>query len=180
MALRFVKAIRCGGDMFARCISVGFHGNQQHFAREPPCQMVSLILGVEYRWVSPSCVVTSATSTKKKIYIYIFFLGGFFLSSLPILHDKLSKEAGTRINGYDRDSGLACGRIFLPSFFCVCVCVCVVISSFLLHFLIFFPLLWPSRLSCHRKQQTKIAPVNLYIWQSTTRNPTPPPGRTLL
>ena len=117
---------------------------------------------------------------EKKKYIYIFFLGGFFLSSLPILHDKLSKEAGTRINGYDRDSGLACGRIFLPSFFCVCVCVCVVISSFLLHFLIFFPLLWPSRLSCHRKQQTKIAPVNLYIWQSTTRNPTPPPGRTLL
>ena len=79
MVLRFVKAIRCGGDMFASCISVGFHGNQQHFAREPcVCQMVSLILGVERRWVPPSCVVTSATSTKIKKKIFWGVLSFFF------------------------------------------------------------------------------------------------------
>jgi hypothetical protein len=54
---------------------------------------------------------------------------------LPILHDKLSKEAGTRINGYDRDSGLACGRIFLSSFFCVCVCCYFVIPPPFSYFL---------------------------------------------
>ena len=69
-----------------------------------PCQMVSrvpckVLLGVECRWVLPL------------VCRNVRHLHEYFLPS-PILHDKLSKEAGTRINGYGRDSGLACGRYF--------------------------------------------------------------------
>ena len=125
MALRFVKAIRCGGDMFARCISVGFHGNQQHFAREPPCQMVSLILGVEYRWVSPSCVVTSATSTKKKyIYVYFFF-GGGVLSFFFTYFTRQTFKRGRNENKRLWPGFWSRLRTYFSSFLFLCVCVCV-------------------------------------------------------